>query len=238
MGQYSPFGTENGVLDGFGFPGFSPFGAGGGIGTLSGESGCLCPSCRFLYSLVCTDFPCATRCFDDPNQFCLYCVGSDGSLSEIGCYSSADAWLAALGAQVAACNCGNNQSGGECGMLTSEVENLGLAGGYPPAICCSYLGITCYANPYRYRRRCYSDCPPPDCGEGKTCSMQSSSVGGFVCRDYTYVLCECGFCCSLGIGTCTGLDCPTECPPGFSRTYPSICIKYEFRGIKVYSLRM
>jgi len=220
--------------DGWKSASLSPIGPGGGIGTLSGGSGCQFSSCRFLYSLACTHIPCATPCYDDPNKFCLYCVGSDGSLTEIGRYSSAEAWLAALEAQVAACDCGNNQSGGECGRLTSETKKVGEAPEYPPAICC-YLApeIPCYANPYRFIHRCYLECPPPDCEGEKTCVMQSSSAGGFICRQYGYVLYECAPCCSALIGTCTGLDCPAECPTGFSKDYPSMCIKYEWDELKV-----
>jgi hypothetical protein len=205
--------------------------------TATPRAGCNCPSCKFLLHSLCLTAgevgeQCATKCFlpgQDPNKFCLYCVGSDGSLNTIGVYDMTSEWQAGLEAEQEACGCGKlaGQPAGSCGRLRSEVQDLGEVRGAAPAICCyPFNEVPCYSYLHRYRRNCYLDCGDPPCPQGKACAMESLPNGqAYICTDVEWEEYNCSICCSSLLGSCSGLDCPADCPPGFSKQYPMSCGK-------------
>jgi hypothetical protein len=132
-------------------------------------------------------------------------------------------------ADLKACGCGKGagQPAGSCGRLRSAVQDLGEVENAAPAICCyPFNGVPCYSFLYRYRRNCYLNCGDPPCPQGKACAMESLPNGqAYICTDVEWEEYNCSICCSSLLGSCSGLDCPADCPPGFSKQYPMSCGK-------------
>jgi len=211
-GRVKPFNPEA-WEDGRKSASLSPIGPGGGIGTLSGGSGCQCSSCRFLYSQPCTHIPCVTPCFDDPDMFCLYCLGSDGSITEIGRYSTVEAWQAALEAQVAACGCGSGgQNVDDCGTIYWYFTGYSVT---VWALCCCdlYNGEPCcYQETTGYEISCNLVCGTRECPAGKNCYI-IPQTGAHSCDTYMFFpFVNCEPCCKR-----KDMFCPREtgCPSGF-----------------------
>jgi hypothetical protein len=173
------------------------------------SAGCQCPGCKFLTQGLCpTPQPeCATRCVDDPNSFCLYCVGPEGQARLVGRYPTPQAWVAAVQAQRTACGCGGGGGGndvGECGTMYRMVTAEGSST-YP---CCR--DPKCDGT-YRYME---FDC-------GVACNRTCTSGSCYPNPDRAPYTCDHGrieyFSCKSCCGTCEGEDCGNgACSP-----YPS-----------------
>jgi hypothetical protein len=173
------------------------------------SAGCQCPGCKFLTQGLCpTPQPeCATRCVDDPDSFCLYCVGPDGQARLVGRYPTPQAWVAAVQAQRTACGCGGGGGGndvGACGTMYRMVTGEGS--------------------------RSYRCCPEPECYGtyryvdfdcGVACDRTCTSGSCYPNPDRAPYTCDHGrieyFSCKSCCGTCEGEDCGNgACSP-----YPS-----------------
>jgi len=173
------------------------------------SAGCACPGCKFLTQGLCPapQPECATRCVDDPDSFCLYCVGPDGQARLVGRYATAEAWVAAVQAQRTACGCGGGGGGndvGECGTMYRMVTAEGSST-YP---CCR--DPKCDGT-YRYME---FDC-------GVACNRTCTSGSCYPNPDRAPYTCDYGrieyFSCESCCGTCEGEDCGNgACSP-----YPS-----------------
>jgi len=168
----------------------------------------------------------------DPNKFCLYCVGSDGSLNTIGVYDTASEWKAGLEAQQEACGCGqgNPGSGGECGALKTETTKLREE----RALCC--IGVPyspCFAKQVLYDVNCYVECGNPPCEHG-ACSLQPiQGSAGLICHDEQYWKWDCHICCAAIMGgTCSTPTCP-ECPQGWSQPSYGVCQKTQYSATDI-----
>lgn len=209
-----------------------PVSGAGGPGISGADSPCECSSCRFLLTLECAlviDERCCGLCDSDPDSCCIYCMDEQGNRTQVGGGFPCTDCLSMFREALANCGCGGSQSGGECGTLRRAYQNLGLAYGYEPMICCNPAPLVpCFALPYRFRSDCYLDCADPPCPAGATCAMQASQAS-FVCPDIVYVEYNCAACCSTLQGSCSGAgaNCPSGCPQGFSPRYPSQCVKTE-----------
>jgi hypothetical protein len=152
---------------------------------------------------------CATRCFDDPEYFCLYCINSDGEMNSVGKYAGAEAWWIALQGEMASCGCGvpGVPSGEACGTIYTYIQGIYWWNLFWP--CCEG-NPSCSAPLTRIRVECDVKYDV-GCPEGESCGNGNEWRNYNCVQGYLYVV-NCTPCC----GTCTAPDCGAQVCGGYS----------------------
>ncbi|MHA2610607.1 MAG: hypothetical protein V2G43_06850 [bacterium JZ-2024 1] len=184
----------------------------GNAGNMQVLSGCQCIRCRFLVQDA------GVHCFDDPNKYCLYCVGDDGQIREVGRFNTQVEWAAALQQQLTDCRCGRpGESAGDCGTFVHEASNLKVE----DHRCCWYWGFPPWCDGRRIITEisCKTKCNEPPCpSQDERCVAYDPQTQQFSCTSGKVIYYDCTSCCDK----CAPPTCGAPCDGTPTCTVPQL----------------